>query len=166
MAILLRPFALRAVLLIGLAGAGFVVYGNALSYLSDVIATTDRSLIYGALLLQGFIAAALVAALLCFPLAKLFRQHAPYAALAVSLPSLLLRAPELLDPGRHVFALIISAYEVLAYAFLLVLGAWVAHKQLAPNNPLQRDASGAPVSLIVTRQCRRAVRAYESKAKR
>ena len=69
--------ALRAVLLLGLAGAGFVIYGNALNYVSEIIVTTNHSLIYGAILLQGFIAAAFVAALLCFPLAKVFRQHSP-----------------------------------------------------------------------------------------
>lgn len=141
-------FTFRAVLLPSLAGVGFLVYGNVLGYLGDVIATNDHSLIYGALLLQGFVAAALVAALLCFPLALVFRQHSPYAALAVSLPVLLLRVPELADSSRHVLALFISAYEVLAYAVLLVLGAWLAHKQLIPNKMLHRDAptSGAPLS--------------------
>lgn len=127
-------FAFRAVLLPGLALVGFLVYGNMLGYLGDVIVTDDRSFIYGALLLQGFVAAALVAALLCFPLAIVFRQNAPYAALAVSMPVLLLRVPELADSSRHVLALFISAYGVLAYAVLLVLGAWLAHKQLAPKN--------------------------------
>lgn len=130
--------ALRAVLLLGLSGAGFVVYGNALNYVSEIIVTTNHSLIYGAILLQGFIAAAFVAALLCFPLAKVFRQHSPYAALVVSLPVLLLRVPELLNPARHMFALIVSAYEVLAYAFLLILGAWLAHKQLTHHSTILR----------------------------
>lgn len=126
-------FFIRSILLILFATVGFFVYGNALGYLSEIIVATDRPLIYGALLLQGFIAAALVSALLCFPLAIVFRKHSPYAALAISLPVLLLRAQEFLGPSRHVFALLISAYEVLAYTILLVLGAWLAHKQLTPN---------------------------------
>jgi len=126
-------FFIRSILLILFAITGFFVYGNALAYLSEIIVAPDRPLIYGALMLQGFIAAALVSALLCFPLAKVFRQHSSYAALAISLPVLLLRAPEFLVPSRHVFALLISVYEVLAYALLLVLGTWLAHKQLTPN---------------------------------
>lgn len=134
-------FFIRSILLVLFAIAGFLVYGNALGYLSEIIVAPDRPLIYGTLLLQGFIAAAIVSALLCFPLAKVFRQHSPYAALAISLPILLLRAPEFLDPSRHVFALLLSAYDVLAYVLLLILGAWLAHKQLIPNTPLQQDAS-------------------------
>lgn len=136
-------FFIRAILLMLFAMAGFFVYGNALGYLSETIVAPDRPLIFGALLLQGFIAALLVSALLCFPLAKVFRQHSPYAALAISLPVLLLRAPEFLDPSRNFFALLISAYEVLAYTLLLVLGTRLAHKQLPPNIPLQRDAPQA-----------------------
>jgi hypothetical protein len=135
--------AIRSIFLVLLAIAGFLIYGNALGYLSEIIVAPTRPLIYGALLLQGFIAAALVSALLCFPLAKVFRQHSPYAALAISLPVLLLRAPEFLDPSRHAFAQLISAYEVLAYALLLVLGTWLAYKQLSPNTVLQGDASPA-----------------------
>lgn len=127
-------FVIRSILLILFAVAGFLVYGNALGYLGEIIVAPDRPLTYGALLLQGFVAAALVSLLLCFPLAKVFHKHSPLAALAISLPVLLLRAPEFLDPSRHVFALIISAYEVLAYALLLVLGAWLANKQLSPND--------------------------------
>lgn len=108
-------FVIRSILLIIFAIAGFLVYGNALDYLSKIIVAPDRTLIYGALMLQGFVAAVLVSALLCFPLAKVFRQHSPYAALAISLPVLLLRIPEFLAPSRHVFALLISAYEILAY---------------------------------------------------
>lgn len=132
--------AIRSVLLILFAIVGFLVYGNALGYLSEIIVTSDQSLAYGAIILQGFLAAAVVATLLCYPLAKVFHQHSHYAALAISFPVLLLRAPEFLDPSRHVFALLISVYEVLAYALLLVLGAWLAHKQLSPNTMLQQDA--------------------------
>lgn len=136
--------ALRAVLLLGLSGAGFVVYGNVLNYLSEIIVTTNHSLIYGAIILQGFIAAAFVAALLCFPLAKVFRQHSPYAALAVSLPVLLIRVPELLNTSRHIFTLIVSVYEVLAYALMLVLGAWLTHKQLTHHSSIQHAAPELP----------------------
>ena len=128
-------FAIRSILLILFAIAGFLVYGNALGYFGEIIVVSDRPFIYGALLLQGFVAAALVSILLCFPLAKVFHKHSPLAALAISLPVLLLRIPEFLDPSRHVFALFISAYEVLAYVLLPVLGAWLAHKQLSPNPP-------------------------------
>jgi hypothetical protein len=136
-------FIIRFILLILFATAGFFVYGNALGYLSEIIVTSDQSLIYGALILQGFLAAAIVSALLCFPLAKVFQKHSTYAAMVISLPALLLRIPEFLDPSRHVFALLVSAYDVLAYALLLVLGAWLAHKQLSPNTALQRGAPQA-----------------------
>lgn len=112
------------------------MYRKALGYLGDAIVTIDHSLIYGALMLQGFIAAALVAALLCFPLANVFRQHASYAALIVSLPVLQMRIPELLDSSRHAFSLLISVYEVFTYALLIILGTWSAHKQLTLRDRL------------------------------
>jgi len=136
-------FAIRAVLLPGLGFAGVILYGQVLRYLGAVIVTTDRSLIYGSLLLQGFVSAALVAAVLCFPLAKMFRQYSPYAALAISLPVLVLRIPELLDPSRHVIAWVMSAYDVLAYACLLVIGTWLAHKQLSAGGTLGGYAAQA-----------------------
>lgn len=121
---------LRAVLLPVFAGVGFLVYGNALGYFGEAISTDDQSLIFGFLLLQGFLAAGLAATLLCYPLAWVFRQHSPHAAFAISLPVLLLRLPEFFDTSRHIFALLVSAYEVLAYALLLVLGAWLAHRKI------------------------------------
>ncbi len=134
-------FAIRLILLILFPFVGFFVYTHALAYLSEIIVSPNQSLIYGAIILQGFLAATLVSALLSYPLAKVFHRYSCYAALAISLPVVLLRAPEILDLSRHDLALLISAYEVLAYALLLVLGAWLAHKHLSPNTALQRDAS-------------------------
>ncbi len=135
--------ALRVVLLPVFASIGFLVYGNALGYLATVIATDNHSLIFGSLLLQGLLAATLVATLLCYPIAWVFRQHSPHAALAICLPVLVLQFPEFLDSSRHIFALVISGYEVLAYTLLLVLGTWLVHRQYTPNPALHTDAPQA-----------------------
>jgi hypothetical protein len=130
-----------AILLIA-AYIGFMVYANTLVYLDEIIGTTDRSFIYGAFLLKEFIVAALIAALFCFPLAKVFRQYSPYAALAVSLPVLLIRVPELATPPYRVPHLIISTYGMIAYVLLLVLGTWLVHKQLtAPTTKLTQNTA-------------------------
>lgn len=137
-------FLLRVAILLGLGFAGFVLYGMALDYLGGVIVTKDRSLVHGALLVQGFLAAALVSTALCFPLAKLFGRHSPYAAFAIGLPALWLRVPELMDPSRHVLARVMSGYDVFAYACLLVVGTNLMHRKLSVRSASPRvAASGA-----------------------
>jgi hypothetical protein len=121
---------LRGVALVVLAVGGFTLYGLAIGYFSGVIPTNDRDLVYGALMLQGFLAAALVAAVLAYPLAMLFRNWAVLAAVLVVLPALLLRLPELTAPSRHT-ALLISLYEIGAYLVLVVAGTWLASRRLA-----------------------------------
>lgn len=124
-------FLLRSVLLICFAAGGTFLYGLGLAYLSEVIVTSNRSWGYGAILLQGFLAALLVAVLLCVPLAKVFRQHALYAALAVSLPVLALRVPGLLGAWRNSPSQLLALFEVVAYTLFLALGSWLAHKRLS-----------------------------------
>lgn len=122
---------IRLLMLPALAWAGFIIYGYSLEFFATAIPTPqDRSLIFGALLVQGFAAAALVSILFCYPLAFIYRKSAITIALIMALPVLALRLPELTAFDRHPVALAISAYEVLAYAVLLVAGAWLAHGHL------------------------------------
>lgn len=124
-----------------LTWAGFISYGFSLEFFATTIPTPqDRSLIFGSLLAQGFAAAALVAILFCYPLAFIYRKFAVTAALIMALPVLALRLPELTAFDRHPIALAISVYEVLAYATLLVAGAWLAHGHLMYSNIAHMDS--------------------------
>lgn len=123
--------AIRLLMLPAFAWAGFIAYGYSLEFFATSIPTpTDRSLIFGALIAQGFAAAALVSILFCYPLAFIYRKSAITIALIMVLPVLALRLPELTAFNRHPIALAISVYEVLAYAVLLVAGAWLANSHL------------------------------------
>jgi len=124
--------ALRALVLIVFTYFGFVGYAYALGFLGNILSTTDKSLVYGAVLLQGFVAAALIAAVLCYPMARIFRRHATLAAFIVSSPVLLLRIADFIDePYWQPAVLFLSAYEIGAYALLLVLGTRLASKRLS-----------------------------------
>lgn len=133
---------LRLLMFPVLAWAGFVAYGYSLDFFTTAIPTPkDRSLIFGVLLAQGFTAAALVSVLFCYPLAFIYRKSAATTAFVMALPVLALRLPELTAFDRHPIALAISAYEVFAYAVLLVAGAELAHRHLARSNiAVKRDA--------------------------
>ena len=134
--------AIRLLLLPVLIWAGFVAYGYNLEFFGEIIPIPEeRSLIVGSLLAQGFLSAAVISVLFCYPLALLYQKSAVTVALVMSLPLLLLRLPELTAFDRHPIAIAISAYEVLTYTLLLVVGSWLAHSHLARSNPsLKRDA--------------------------
>lgn len=131
-----RAFAfIRLLLLPAIVWAGFVAYANSMEFFGEVITLPkERPLVYGALLAQGFLAAALVSVLFCYPLALLYRDSVVSVALVMALPVLVIRLPELVAFDRHAFALAISAYEVLTYAVLLVVGAWLAHRHIVRSN--------------------------------
>ena len=135
--------AVRLLILPALVCAGFIIYGRSLEFFSISIPTPqDRPLIFGALLAQGFVAATVVSILFCYPLAFIYRKSAIYVALIMAVPVLVLRLPELTAFDRHPIALAISAYEVLAYAVLLVAGAQLAHSHLMrSNNSFKRTAA-------------------------
>jgi hypothetical protein len=133
---------MRLLLLPVLAWAGFVAYGYSLEFFGEVITVpSERPLVYGALLAQGFLAAAMISVLFCYPIALVYRSSAVTAALVVALPVLVLRLPELVAFDRHAFALVISAYEVLSYAALLVIGAWLAHRRTTRNSTAQHSTA-------------------------
>ena len=122
--------AIRLLLLPAFAWAGFATYGFSLEFFATAIPTPqDRPLIFGALLVQGFSAAALVAILFCYPLAFIYRKFATTMVLIM-----VLRLPELIDFNRHPIALTISVYEVLTFVVLLVVGTWLAYSHLMRSN--------------------------------
>ena len=138
-----RPFAaIRLLLLPVFVWAGFVAYGYNVEFFGQLIPIPqDRSLVFGALLAQGFLAAAVISILFSYPLALIYRKSAVAVALVMALPVLVLRLPELSAFDRHPVALAISAYEVFAYAVLLVAGTWLAQRHLARSNPVfKRDS--------------------------
>ena len=127
-------WAFRLFALLVLAFIGFIGYGQILDFCSRVIITRDPSLLYGALLIQGFIPAALIAAMLCYPLAKMFRDDSAFAAAAAGSPVLWFMLPGLLNWSGRTTTLFVYAYEILAYVLLLIVGTWLMHKRLAANN--------------------------------
>lgn len=137
--------AIRLLLLPVLIWLGFVAYGYNLEFFGLHIPTPkDRSLVFGALLAQGFLAAAVISILFSYPLALIYRKSAVAVATVMVIPVLVLRLPELSSFDRHPIALAISAYEVFAYAVLLVAGAWLAQGHLARSNiAVKRDALDA-----------------------
>lgn len=119
--------AIRLLMLPVLTGTGFIAYGEGLEWFAKVIPIPqDRSLMFGALLAQGFAAAALVSILFCYPLAFIYGKSAMAIAFIMALPVLAFRLPELVNVDRHPIALAISAYEVLAYSVLLLAGTGAA----------------------------------------
>ncbi len=127
-----------------LVWAGFIVYGNSLEFFATAIATPqDRRLIFGALLAQGFAAAALVSVLFCYPIAFIYRKFAVTIALIMTLPVMVFSLPELTKFDRNPIALAISWYEILSYAVLLVAGAWLAHRHLTRSDvAVKRNTPG------------------------
>ncbi len=138
---------IRLLLLPVLIGAGFIVYGHCMTFISDIFpmpverglltfgTQMEKSLIIGRLLTPGFLSAAVISILFCYPMAFLYKKSSVTVALLMTLPVLFLRMPELTAFDRHPIALAISVYEVLAYALLLVVGTWLAYSHLARSNP-------------------------------
>lgn len=122
--------------------AGFVTYGYSINFFAQAIPVGDqKSLVYGTLIAQGFLAAAVVSALFSYPLALLYRKFAVAVAIAMAAPVLVLRLPEIFNFSRHPYASAISSYEVLAYFTLLVAGVWMTRNQLTRSNiAVMRDA--------------------------
>lgn len=112
--------------------AGFAFYGNVLDFFASRLPlpkTHSLSLFFGTLIAQGFLAAAATAVLFCYPLAYVYRKWAAAVALAMAVPVLAIAMPELMHL-RHPFAVVISAYDNLAYVTLLTAGSWLAHGHL------------------------------------
>lgn len=123
--------AIRLLMLPAFAFAGLMTYSFGLEFFGSVIPIPeDKSFIFATLLAQGFAVAVLVSILFCYPLAFIYRKFASTAALMMALLVLALRLPELLEFDRHPIALAISAYEVFAYAALLVVGAGLANDHI------------------------------------
>lgn len=134
---------LRAAFVPAFIWAGFIAYGYSLAFFAETIPSPEKSmLLVGALLSQGFFAAATTSLLFSYPLALIYRKSAVAVALAMSLPVLVLRIPEFTDPDRHPFAIVISAYELLAYAMLLIMGTWLTQRHLThtPHSRWTRES--------------------------
>ena len=127
---------------------GFIVYGISIDFFATAIPLPkDKSLIFGALLAQGFLAAATVSLLFSYPIAFLYRRKAVAIAVAMSIPVLVIRLPEILDFSRHPYAIAISGYEVLAYAVLLIIGTLLVNKHLShSDNSFERARSYTPLN--------------------
>lgn len=129
--------------------AGFIAYAYSLDFFGEFISIpSEKSLVIGVLLAHNFLASAVVSVLFCYPLAFLYGRFAVATALAMSVPVLALRLPELIDFERHPYSVAVSAYDILAYAVLLIVGAWLAHHHLARSIiAVKRDAPQAACPL-------------------
>ncbi|UXY16076.1 hypothetical protein N8I74_03365 [Chitiniphilus purpureus] len=134
--------AIRLLLSPGFILAGFIVYGRSLEFLFELIPIPQgSSLVFGALIVQGFLAAAITSILFSHLLAIIYRKSAVVVALAMALPVLVLRFPELPVFNSNAVTIIISSYEIFAYAVLLIAGTWLSQRHLAHSNAaVRRDA--------------------------
>ena len=86
------PLPLRLLLIPAFAFGVFLAYAYGLAFFDSVIPRPqDRSLVFAALLAEGFAAAALVSLVFSYPLAFVYGRPAALAATAVALPVLFLR---------------------------------------------------------------------------
>ncbi|WP_417071280.1 hypothetical protein [Niveibacterium terrae] len=87
-------------------------------------------LFFGSLLAQGFLPACVVASVLCYPLALLYRRFALAAALMCCLPFIAIWV--LLNPYRSVSLIggVLHAYEQISLLVLLIVGTWLARASL------------------------------------
>ena len=125
------PLPLRLLLIPAFAFGVFLAYAYGLAFFDSVIPRPqDRSLVFAALLAEGFAAAALVSLVFSYPLAFVYGRPAALAATAVALPVLFLRSSELPSFQQKPFSFLISMYEMFSFALLLIAGAWLAHGHL------------------------------------
>lgn len=111
--------------------AGFIGYGKALQLAGWLMPVTPASPLTPAILIsQGFLAATLLAALACYPLARLYGRRAVAVAGLMTLPVLAMRVPGSLAPGQHAQAIFLSAWEMLSFVTLLVGGTWLAQRSV------------------------------------
>ena len=116
-------------------GLSFIVYSQALKLFEQVITFPgQRSMIYAALLAQGFCAAAVIAVLFCYPLAYVYGRAAVAVAFLATIPVALVRVPELFESTWRPATILMSAYEIAAYTALLVCGTWLAYSRLSRSN--------------------------------
>jgi len=116
-------------------GAGFVLYGHMLEFLFGVIPIPkEHSFIFGVLLAQGFLAAASISILFCYPLAFIYQKYSIIVSLSMSLPVLMFRLPGVVNFDRNPITTIIGVYEIAAYVLLLVVGTWLAYGHLSRSN--------------------------------
>lgn len=109
--------------------AGVIGYGQALTLAHWLMPVTPGSPLTPAILMsQGFLAATLLAALACYPLAWLYGKRAVAAAGLMTLPVLALRVPDNISPGRPALAIFLSAWEMLSFVVLLVGATWLAQR--------------------------------------
>ncbi|RTL25514.1 MAG: hypothetical protein EKK49_19820 [Rhodocyclaceae bacterium] len=109
--------------------AGFIGYGQALELARWLMPVTPGSPLTPAILMsQGFLAATLLAALACYPLAWLYGKRAVAVSGLMTLPVLAVRVPGSLAPGKHALAIFLSAWEMLSFVVLLVGGTWLARR--------------------------------------
>jgi hypothetical protein len=109
--------------------AGFIGYGQALALTHWLMPVTPGSPLTPAILMsQGFLAATLLAALACYPLARLYGKRAVAVAGLMTLPVLIQRTPTLLEAGQSALTIFLSAWALLSFVVLLVGGTWLARR--------------------------------------
>jgi hypothetical protein len=121
---------LKLILIPGLSAIGFYSYRFFLHWIESQILSPIGVLLYPTQLLQGFLAAAAVAAILAIPIGKLYRQHSAWVGGLIALPLLLYRWPSVFLYARLTSKVFISVYDVLCYVALISAGSWWAYKHV------------------------------------
>jgi hypothetical protein len=136
----------RILLLPALAYALVFTYDYALGFMAQVLPRPEsRVAIALALIVQGFVGASIVAVVFVYPLAFLYRRLSIVIALLMTVPVFILRLPELIDTTRTPASSLVSAYEIAAFAVLLVFGTLIAHRHLSRLNAARNAQAQATV---------------------
>jgi hypothetical protein len=137
---------LRILLFPALAYALVFTYDYALGFMAQVLPRPDSRLAVALVLIaQGFAGASIVAMLFVYPLAFVYRRLSVVIALLMAVPVLMLRLPEVMDTNRAPVSSLVSAYEIAAFAVLLVLGTALAHRHLSRLNAVREPKARATI---------------------
>lgn len=123
---------LRLLALVVVAVVAFAANAYAQQYWAGFLFPRVVPRPYAEMVSAAVVGALAAAAVSAFPLAKLFARKAWVAALAVALPVVALRAPEIGSQGTPFLeAIAVMAWvELLSYTFAVVCGAWLLSRRL------------------------------------
>ncbi len=124
----------RGLLLPLLVYLAFLAYGQLLGLLEALLPVSeDEQLRLVSIVMQGFVAAAVIALLFSHLLAKVYGKLAVGAALLLVLPIVYLSWPGSLSTASNPLVWLLRAYDSLALMILLMLGTWLAYRRLASS---------------------------------
>jgi hypothetical protein len=128
-----------------LAVIAFAVYGYVQHYTAVLFFPRVVPRPYTEMITCAVLAAIAATAVVAYPLALLFRRGIFFAALALAVPVLLLRVPEIFEYwDKDQVAVYMSSVESVVLVAALVAGAWLT-RHLRSNSAMYSDTYSAPL---------------------